>query len=1844
MNALFLTLLLVLLSLAPLTAQRTTSADLEKAAETITVTPSGGDFSAGDEIRISFPAAMIPLEAIGAAASIPITILPNIAFTAEWRSTSLLVLKVTGPLTPGQAYTLDLSPNLTDGDGNPLPTSSWQAVAFQAPALDVKSRFRPQGDRLAAMPEVDLRVNYPVSVANVRQSVFFQNRDTRRRHATAVLLPAVGDGSDDDSDWDRALSHLQVTPRTPLPVDGTYDLIIDGLADAATQTSLPAVQAIPLGNTRAVTVTDVSVHTHPLEKPIIHLKTTGAFDNTTLTPEAVLLEPAIADLKVLNTPSFVRLQGDFDTSQTYRVTFKDSVIGASGYPLASHGPYEATFKGRQPAILFPQATFYQRVARGLDVTVMQSHCPETTWTLARIPLAKLSVVHHRLKEFEGSARDPFTGEHVGPFQTELLVDALELETAARGTLPGAGLHDVRYASIQWRPEEGTLTSGAYLLEAHAQLPNGELVGNRSIVYFNEIVLHRRFTHDSCLLKAFAMDDGRPIANATLTVIDPDNVKLGETVTNGNGVATLSRAPLEPSKHPGAAYFILRSSSGGAIQPYRGARFHSSGWVSSRLSQGRDRATLAGDAFADRNLYRPGEAIHVKGTVRSRRTEPSGAYHLSIPEGEVSWSIRQGYRGAPLAQGKADLDAYGGWEATWEIPAGAKLGDYRMAYQMGELSDTVYFQVEEYKPPLFEIQLTQEANPDRLQIRSHYFHGSPNAGARVEWDLAWSEDDSWDEEYRKTDAHSPFRQEALNNTLQEGILTLDEHGLATIDLAVPFPKPWPCGQFRAFLNVAILSPEGQVVEAAEAFQVTPQALVPSIKWERLPDSDDLLVHLRTRDREGAIVDGQPMALTIYRKETHTVKERLGPSVYRYRNTPQFHIETQANVTTGQSFRFTPKTSAHYVAYAKLSGLEGSHGVSDLIHVVGDEPGYYEIRNDGEITVRTDKERYVAGQETAQLAVESPFGGQAWVCVETDTLLDEFLIDLPSNNTPISLPIKHSYHPNVHASVYLLRPGGADRLPSERYGSVTIEVDRPDLVLDVAPSLTVNTLEPGSPAEGVVEVRCQGQPVANADVTVFAVNRAVHELGQWTMPAWFPKMYPRRFLNVAAYRGLAEHFEKFEESEVTEKGFLIGGGAYAPEIEGAGPQSFRQDFRALAFWESSLRTDNAGNATFAFEAPDSLTSYHLVALAQTKEHQFGQGDATFEVKKRLMVEPGLPRFVRQGDAIDLRAVVRQNYREEITARVVASVEGDIEWLTEPTALVLSLQQNVPQAVALPIKVLGGDAVVVRFEAHGEGDPQLRDAVEVTLPVHAPGIRQRTGHFGRIPKTLATYPLHEQLPDTWKQSEGDFRLTLSHTPFLPELQSLPEVLDYPHGCLEQRTVRYLSYAIMLSLLDYLPELQDRHGNYAERLEEAVAFYDNHLLSNGFLPYWQGGTTPNDWVTLLAYWFKESVKAQGMAIPESLDTELTKAHLILAQGRRDHPKISLTTRAFALFVHAESGQALGELAPLFVDLHARRGDMETDALTFLLLAMERQDFMAKEQTALAKVIRSERREREIAFDPNHFGSSHRDNTLRWLTECRLASSPLAQRQVSEAYLKESEAQGNRLLSTQEHFWRAVLLGQMVALDHQHTFEAASLQPAPDLISKNAVSIAWRTRSLEHLRDLALQLGEGSSDRHYLLEATVVRTPDTTTKMEDRGFRLERVVTNLTDPTRLGTEEAPFALGDELLLTYRFESKQHQHYVALVDELPSGLEIVNFNLPQVAMVYQLPNDVRATLSLSHSEFRDQSANLYFDNVPLGHHVYAVLARVTAAGEVTWPAAQISPMYQPYVTGLAAGRRVHSDS
>src|SRR5262249_47444974 len=133
---------------------------------------------------------------------------------------------------------------------------------------------------------------------------------------------------------------------------------------------------------------------------------------------------------------------------------------------------------------------------------------------ARIPAEKLSAVIARAKEFEKNATDPITGKVVidprtgfaKEFQTELLVDAFQLPVASSGIFEATSNDTETRRDVRCVPPQKEVFAGPYLFEASATLPDGRIVGNRSIICVNDYLLTQKRTPTTVIMRVAKMSD------------------------------------------------------------------------------------------------------------------------------------------------------------------------------------------------------------------------------------------------------------------------------------------------------------------------------------------------------------------------------------------------------------------------------------------------------------------------------------------------------------------------------------------------------------------------------------------------------------------------------------------------------------------------------------------------------------------------------------------------------------------------------------------------------------------------------------------------------------------------------------------------------------------------------------------------------------------------------------------------------------------------------------------------------------------------------------------------------------------------------------------------------------------------------------------------------------------------------------------------------------------------------------------------------------------------------------------------------------------------------------------
>jgi uncharacterized protein YfaS (alpha-2-macroglobulin family) len=1799
----------------------------------IVIEPSRGKIAEGDTITITFPVSMVAADLIDVGNQpVPFVSEPKLDGTFLWKSQTEGLFTISA-VVAGARHRLTLAPGLKDAAGKPFVVKDWSAE-FTTPKFAITTEFNER-KQLDARPQIYLDCTYPVQLTEAVEHIYFQDRDSRQRFPVEVILTA-----EEKTAGPLEATAFRVATREPLPVGHTFDLIVNGLLDARSRKPLPYLQVIPVGTTEPLKIEWVGAFNHALQEQSIRIKFNDYIDPVEATPQRVRVEPAVEKMKLLASGDEIEITGDFDLKQHYKVAISPELKGDRGYGLASESRWGATFRPKESCLVFPSSQVFVRARQDLRFAFFQINTPQVTWKLARIPAEKLSAVTARVRDFEKDAREPVTGKAVidprtgftKQFQTELLVDTFQLPVSASGTFDATSGDAQTRRDVHCTPPAKEDFAGAYLFEASATLPDGRIVGNRSIICVSDYLLTQKRTPTKQIMRVAKMSDGSSVAGVTVRAVTEENIELARATTDSDGIAQFAKDSVFPKtlnpKAQNTQLFIADTATGPALQFAEATSYPSGSDYSSTPK--RPRAEI----ITDRNLYRPGQTVKMKGLVRDV-TVFSG---LTIPFGaDVRWKVTEFDGSRVVGEGDTTLSPYGGWEGEWKIPEKAKLGSYeircRVAGQDYEGVNTI--SVQEYRVPLFSV-LVEADSPEvgttaHARVSSAYFHGAPNVGARVHWKATWTTSAEYgsDDEGASRKRFNAYAEvgpslDPYGEDMKtiEGDAKLDADGLATIACESPFTDKAAIGREQVIWRVDVTSVDGQTLAGGDMVTLYPAETRLGVRaTEQVTQPAGLKVEIDALDPDDKKVNDVVVRADLFHVTTKTAKEQIAPFVYRYRNTDQFAKVASQESKTPADLTFPTTETGRYVVAVSAPKIK-TPLVSDETTVTGEKPAELPVINETTFKVEHRTEPFLPGEKAA-LTIQAPFGGVAWVSVETDEVLDTLLVPVKGNAGRIEVPIKKEYAPNATVSIYLVKPGGEKELPRERFASSAIQVRRPDLELKIEPRLASAAAKPGEMVRGEVRVSSEDKPVPDADLLVFAVDDAVLTLGDWKLPQIGAKFYPTNPFSVRTYEALHGFIDDLAKLSLTQKGFTIGDGG---EEVIANTKSVRKEFRTLAYWQGSLKTGADGKVTFEFIAPDNLTTYRIVIVGQTKANQFG-GDATQTVKisKPLLIDPALPRFLRDGDEVELRAVARENFtdKDEITLRCVT--DANLKLLGDAGAT-QSAHRDAPSVFRFKAKVADANLapVKIRFEAISKSDSKMSDAVEVTLPVQAPTIVRKesvAGSFGG-----PQFDAHRVMPESWKHGRGQFSTTISTSSWLPEITGVPVILTYPHGCFEQISTKLLAYSLLSNLLAYLPDLQEREAEYRATLERGMKQYADSLLSSGTLPYWPGGSTGNGFVTCQALWSVNESVNFGFEAPGELQEKLAGAVTKLLKGQLPASRFE---KCFALFVltQSESGEDFrNESQELY--LHRNEGSDEDRAL--LAIALHRQKIMPREQQQLLREIDVPIKER--AFNPATFTSMTRAEAMRALAFDVVAPptwTKQKKQQAREHMTKLMDAAG--ALSTQENLWLLLAFKSMLGTETAPSLPTA-LQP-PGVLSKNGRSAAW----IDHKLDIDVVIrGLNQGALTFLLQAEY-STIDVDTDRVDRGFRIERVVKNLTDAKRVGSSEAPLKLGDQLLITYRLNTRKLQNFVALEDALPAGLEVVNPNLALGGKFFQLPppDPQDRLLGLSYSEMRDRSALLYFDTVDPGSGTYSILARATAAGTFRWPATQVAPMYDSRFSGLS---------
>lgn len=823
---------------------------------------------------------------------------------------------------------------------------------------------------------------------------------------------------------------------------------------------------------------------------------------------------------------------------------------------------------------------------------------------------------------------------------------------------------------------GNLPLGAYLMEVTSD--NTGIAPQRELFYVSNLaVMIQQLPDDKHRYVVVNATDGQPVPGAKIMLYDRDyDVKTGKW-------KRLVHARLTTDEN-GEAYFknvdgnVLISTSNDKFTPAKDI------YLSRTRYYERKDDKIKHQLFTDRSIYRPGQTVHASAISYIVKK----GLDASVPgkSMELNFILRDA-NGKQVAEQKATTDEYGTASVDFELPKEGQTGLYFISVN-GTV--TKYVRVEEYKRPTFEItfpKVNEKYNwGDTVVVKAtaKTYSGVPVQGAKVEYQVTrrnqlwwWGagsagqlvktdscvtrEDGTFDVEIPleaslsgKDEADmSEFMRQArffnfevsaivtdISGESHEGVMSLPLGTKPTI-LTVNLPKRIEADSLKT-VTFAYRNASGMPISSRLKYRIDKgewkdaEANAPvSIKEYASSSASSSLVWKSGVHQLEAICgqDTLQQKFTLFSmKDTHPVEPT---TEWYYQTAKTFPRDGKpVYIQVGSS-----ENGAHIV-YSIIAGnklLEkGAWELGDSIvtlpftykeeYASGIVLNYSFVKQ-GKCYIRmmsiarplpekklniawkTFRNRLTPGQkEEWTLKITTPDGKPAKAQLMS-VLYDKSLDQIAPHSWKMSLGFSQ-WLPSCYwtSNLWYYTMDLLGVYPTKYFDQKQLDVDKFDgkffSYYAYMQAVELSKLERSS--GGTVEsVRIQKDEVVREEAK-----------GIWIRSSKMTRVG-------AAAPSANKVFDVVEEMPQ----FAGGSGSDARQF--LDKVQVRENMNETAFFYPALESDNNGNVAIRFTLPESVTTWKFMGLAHDKEMRNGLLVDEAVAQKTVMVQPNMPRFLREGD---------------------------------------------------------------------------------------------------------------------------------------------------------------------------------------------------------------------------------------------------------------------------------------------------------------------------------------------------------------------------------------------------------------------------------------------------------------------------------------------------------------------------------------------------------------------------------------------------------------------------------------
>lgn len=826
---------------------------------------------------------------------------------------------------------------------------------------------------------------------------------------------------------------------------------------------------------------------------------------------------------------------------------------------------------------------------------------------------------------------------------------------------------------------GNLPLGAYLMEVTSD--NTGIAPQRELFYVSNLaVMIQQLPDDRHRYVVVNATDGQPVPGAKIMLYDKDyDVKTGKW-------KRLVHARLTTDEN-GEAYFknvdgdVLIYTSTDKFAPAKDIYLSRARYYEKKDDE------VKYQLFTDRAIYRPGQKVHASAVSYIVKkgldaSVPGKTRELKFILRDANWK--------QMAEQKATTDEYGTASVDFELPKEGQTGQYSISVNG---TATEYVRVEEYKRPTFEItfpKVNEKYNwGDTVVVKASAktYAGVPVQGAKVEYQVTrrnqlwwWGagsagqlvktdscvtrEDGTFDVEI-PLEASLPGKNEAdmsdfmrqarffnfevsaivtdISGESHEGVMSLPLGTKPTI-LTVNLPKRIEADSLKT-VTFAYRNASGMPIASNLKYRID------GGEWKVAEANAPVSIKEYAASSTPSASSAQ-----VWKSGVHQLEAICGQDTLQQKFTLFSMKDTHPMEPTTEWYYQTAKTFPHdgkpvyvqvgssengaHIVYSIIAGnklLEkGAWELGDSIvtlpfayreeYASGVVINYSFVKN-GEcytrkisiarplpekklnITWKTFRDRLTPGQkEKWTLQITTPDGKPAKAQLMS-VLYDKSLDQLADHTWKMSLGFSQ-WLPDCYwkSNLKYYEMGLSGTYPTKYYDEKELDVDQFDgkyfSFSAYMQAVELSKLERSS--GGTVEsVRIQKDELVREEAKVMRIRGS-------------------KMARVGAFApSVNKVFDVVEEMPQFAGGSGSDAGQFLDKVQ------IRENLNETAFFYPALESDNQGNVAINFTLPESVTTWKFMGLAHDKEMRNGCLVDEAVAQKTVMVQPNMPRFLREGD---------------------------------------------------------------------------------------------------------------------------------------------------------------------------------------------------------------------------------------------------------------------------------------------------------------------------------------------------------------------------------------------------------------------------------------------------------------------------------------------------------------------------------------------------------------------------------------------------------------------------------------